>query len=183
MFIELNKSEAKKYGKELYQKWITKLTKSEIKSLKKYKLSSKKINNDARNNIKNIDVDNISKALKKATIDKNITVYREAHIKLLESNNTTMQKVSVGDVLIETGFMSSFLYCPKRIFKGKVRLKINVPAGTNGAYINQILFIYKWEMELLLDRGTALKVIGKTFDKGILSLEVVCINDNNFTEF
>ncbi|MCI7179002.1 MAG: hypothetical protein MSA26_00075 [Lachnospiraceae bacterium] len=183
MFIELNKSEAKKYGKELYRKWITKLTKSEIKSLKKYKLSSKKINNDARNNIKNIDVDNISKALKKATIDKNITVYREAHIKLLESNNTTIQKVSVGDVLIETGFMSSFLYRPKRIFKGKVRLKINVPVGTYGAYINEILFIYKWERELLFDRGTVLKVIGKSFDKGILLLEVVCINDNNSAEF
>ena len=85
--------------------------------------------------------------------------------------------------MIETGFMSSFLYRPKRIFKGKVRLKINVPVGTYGAYINEILFIYKWERELLFDRGTVLKVIGKSFDKGILLLEVVCINDNNSAEF
>ena len=177
MFKEFNKREAKKYGKEIYKKWRKKLTKSEIKSIKRYKRSSKKINCDARAATPNLDVDNISKALEKSIVGKDIIVYRESHIKFLQSNNTTMDKVSIGDKLIETGFMSTFLYRPKWAFKGKVRLKIYVPARTQGAYINQISNLYKWECEILFNRNMVLEVKDKYWEKNRVVLEVLCIDD------
>ena len=114
IFFELNKSQAKTYGTELYKK--LKLTKTEIKSLKKYRHSSDKINKAVRENKDSKDIYNISNVIQRAVVDKNIVVYRESHINFLKTNGTTIEKVKVGDLLIDDGFMSTFLYRPKMVF-------------------------------------------------------------------
>lgn len=138
-----------------------------------YKFSSVMINKNARRNKHSKRIYNISNAIQKSVIDKNIIVYRESHLDFLQSNNTTMQEVEVGDLLKEKGFMSTFLYRPKMVFNGKVRLKIKVPRGTHGAYINEISCIHKWENEMLFDKGMRLRVTNKNINKGILLLDVI----------
>ena len=135
-YINLSKKEAKKIGKQLYNDWH--ITSKEKIAFLIYRISSKRINSYARKDIDNNFVEIISNALKKSFINHEIVVKRETNKLFLESNRKDFNNVKINDVLIEKGFTSTFLYKPKWVCKGKVRLKIKVPKGINGAYINPL---------------------------------------------
>lgn len=179
----MNKREANKYGKMLYDKWIKKLTKREIVSLQKYKgiftfSTYQMINSALRSS--NVwrwrnDIENISSAIHKSVIDKNIICTRNASMKFIVNNDITIDSIELGVTLVEKGFMSTYLFKPKSRFTSKLVLIINVPAGTCGAYINNILPWWSFnrsEYEILFDCGTKLKVLGKKETKGRILLEV-----------
>lgn len=171
----LSKKQAKKYGNLIYKKWISKLTDKEIKSLKKYKFDSKRINKKTREGVVDEEVVAISSAIRKSVVDRNIVVWRESHVKFLESNDKTIDTVCVGDRLLEKGFMSTFLYRPIWACKGKVRLKIYIPKGTKGAYINRIICWHRWEHEMLFDRNSLLEVKKISVDKKRIVMEMIMV--------
>ena len=176
MFLKLTKSEAKAYGKLLYKKWIKQLTKAEITSLRKYKgvfvfSNYQKINTALRednvNSTKN-DIINISSAIEKSIVDRDIVCLRNSSVKFLQANGYTIETLSPGSILVEKGFMSTYLFKPKIRCTSKLVLVINVPKGTRGAYINNILPWWsgnKSEYELLFDKNTKLKVLEKSILK------------------
>ena len=183
VYLEMNKREAKKYGQMLYDEWVKKLTKREIISLQKYKgifnFSTYKMINSALRNSNVLrwhdDIENISNAIHKSVIDKNIICIRNASMKFIENNGMTIDSMEQGMTLVEKGFMSTYLFKPKCRFTSKLVLIIHVPAGTCGAYVNNILPWWsgnRSEYEILFDYGTKLKVLGKKEIKGRILLEV-----------
>lgn len=171
--------EAKKIGKRMYNKFKCKLTADEKKSLKKYKRDGQKINAMCRAGETSFYIDNISSAIKKSIIDENIIVTRETSIKFLEANSKSIMDIKVGDILKENGFTSTYLFSPilSKVFKGRIHLIIKIPKNTFGAYINYILpfSLYKFENELLLDRGAIFRVENSYFKNNRLFLEVLCL--------
>lgn len=105
MCFKMNKKEAQKYGNRLYKEWNLKLTRSEITSLQKYKeilviSNYKKINSSLRNDSKHHcenEINNISAAIKKSTIDQNIICIRNSLEKFFKSNGYTINSISKGD--------------------------------------------------------------------------------------
>lgn len=183
MFLKLNKSEAKSYGKSLYKKWIKELTKNEIVSLKKYKgffvfSNYQKINSALRENNKEHyqnDIENISSAIDKSIIDRDIVCIRNSSVKFLEANGFTTESIVPNAILTEKGFMSTYLFKPKWRFTAKIVLIVKVRKGTRGAYINNILPWWsgnKSEYEMLFNKNTRLKVVEKRTCKKRVYLEV-----------
>ena len=172
-YINLSKKEAKKIGKQLYNDWH--ITSKEKIAFLIYRISSKRINSYARKDIDNNFVEIISNALKKSFINHEIVVKRETNKLFLESNRKDFNNVKINDVLIEKGFTSTFLYKPKWVCKGKVRLKIKVPKGINGAYINPLFLGFRFENELLLDKNMSYIVEGKRYDAKCLYLDLLCL--------
>lgn len=182
----MNKREAKKYGKILYREWIKKLTRNEIKSLRKYKgififSNYQKINTALRENNKERyqkDIKNISSAIDKSIIDKDIVCIRNSSVKFLEANGFTIESIIPNAILTEKGFMSTYLFKPRWRFTAKIVLIIKVLKGARGAYINNILPWWsgnKSEYEMLFNKNTKLKVIGKRTCKKRVYLEVEMI--------
>lgn len=172
MYQILSRRQAKEYGKSIFTKWILKLTDKEIRCLKKYKFDSRRINKRTRSGDIDLEIEAISCAIKKSVIDRNIVVWRESHINFLESNNKNVDAICIGDVLVENGFMSTFLYRPAFTAKGRIRLKILVSKGTYGAYVNNISWYHKWEYEMLFDRNSVLEVKNIAYQKYSILLEV-----------
>lgn len=184
----MNKKEAKKYGNRLYKEWLLKLTRSEITSLQKYKgiliiSNYKKINSSLRNGSKRHcenEINNISAAIKKSTIDQDIICIRNSSVKFLEFNGYTINSISKGDILVEKGFMSTYLFKPISRCTTKLVLIIRVPKGTHGAYINNILPWWsgnKSEYEIIFDKDTKLQVIDKKAIRNRIYLEVEIIKN------
>lgn len=112
----------------------------------------------------------VSDALSKTTIKENIVVTRgmggdDAMTGLLNISTSELEQLLtdnpdglVGLVMRENGFLSTTID-PKvnASFKSKYELKLNVPAGTHGAYIAPVTR-FKDEHELLLDKGTAFRI-------------------------
>ncbi len=172
-YITFTKKEAKRFGKALYNNWHINL--KEKFAFFRYRAFSRKINKDARNNNDNAIVEIISKALKRSFINQEIVVKRETNKDFLSTNGTNFDDVKKDDILIEKGFTSTFLYQPKWIFKGTVRLKIRVPKGINGAYINPIFLGFQFEHELLLNKNMKYLVEDKRYEGKILYLDLLCL--------
>lgn len=115
-------------------------------------------------------IERVSDALSKTTIKENVVVARgmggdEAMTGLLNISVSELEQLLsdnpeglVGMVMRENGFLSTTV--DPRInaaFKSKYELKLNVPAGTHGAYIAPVTR-FKNEHELLLDKGTAFRI-------------------------
>lgn len=115
-------------------------------------------------------IERVSDALSKTTIKENVVVARgmggdEAMTGLLNISVSELEQLLsdnpeglVGMVMRENGFLSTTVD-PKinATFKSKYELKLNVPAGTHGAYIAPVTR-FKDEHELLLDKGTAFRI-------------------------
>lgn len=181
-----NKRETRIYGKELYKAWVKKLTNNEINSLRKYKgilifSNYLKINSALRKDLHDLyhnDVTNISNAINKSIINKDIVCIRNSSVKFLEANGFTIDSVESGITLIEKGFMSTYLYKPKCRFTAKLVLIIRVPKGARGAYINNILPWWSGnqsEHEMIFNKNSKLKVLEKRIQKKRVYLEVELI--------
>jgi hypothetical protein len=77
----------------------------------------------------------------------------------------------VGKVVEDKGFMSTSML-KNSSFNGDVKMKINVPKGTNGAYVGEISH-YPNEAELLLDKGQKM-IITEASEDSIGRLILTC---------
>lgn len=115
-------------------------------------------------------IERVSDALSKTAIKENVVVTRGmggdgAMTGLLNISVSELEQLLsdnpeglVGMVMRENGFLSTTV--DPRInaaFKSKYELKLNVPAGTHGAYIAPVTR-FENEHELLLDKGTAFRI-------------------------
>ena len=109
--------------------------------------------------------DDISKAIKKFDLDKDIICHRyvsKADYITGAMSSTEDLKNAIGKEYTEKGFTSTCLFehLTKK-FGGKtpIHLEIRIPKGTAGAYINDFSEKKNLEWEYLLDRGTRFKVL------------------------
>lgn len=123
------------------------------------------INDDIRSTI-----DNLSSALSKTSISENVTVSRgigdeNAMSNLLGISSSDFEALLAdnpnnlaGMVMKDSGFMSTTVNSRvTSTFSSKFELRLNVPEGTQGAYIAPLSGLVH-EHELLLDKGTSFVV-------------------------
>ncbi|TPR39121.1 hypothetical protein DY037_01500 [Apilactobacillus micheneri] len=161
---------SKKDYKNLYSdgaKWAKHLSKSQYRAVGDYSLSgytndntylrtgkSKKITKTKR------EVKNVQDALRKFKLRKPITVYRGLN-GIGYSKGLNGQPSQVGSIYSDKAFQSTsvdqdaaigFLNTSEKNPNNNILIKLNVPAGNNGAYINSISKS-KNEKEYLLNSG------------------------------
>ena len=99
----------------------------------------------------------IYSALSDARIPCDCVVYRGMSSAALGNLENLSDEELVGKVYTDNGFMSTSLN-RNDAFSGKVQLEIEVPAGTNGAYVGYIGQHGHAESEVLLNMGQYLKI-------------------------
>jgi NAD+--asparagine ADP-ribosyltransferase len=114
--------------------------------------------------------ENISSALKKANVPEDVVVYRGASKSALGELKDLSKEDMVGKVIEDKGFMSTSML-ENSSFNGDVKMKINVPKETNGAYVGEIS--YYPEAEMLLDKGQKM-IITEAAEDSIGRLILTC---------
>lgn len=100
-------------------------------------------------------------ALSKAKIPEECVVYRGASLEALGAYQHLSDQELIGKTIRDRGFMSTSLR-EKDSFGGKVKLKITVPKGANGAYVGYISQYGHNESEVLFCDGQVMKITGVT---------------------
>jgi hypothetical protein len=100
--------------------------------------------------------------LSRANMPCNTIVYRKISDELLMiySKGKDLSHLTEGDILVEDGYMSTSLSrqkVEKICIHGQIILKIKVPQGTHGGYINDITAT-KGEEEVLFNKNQHLKI-------------------------
>ena len=158
------------------EEWINELTSEEMRAIKKYTKNSgdpaddkfyARLNAMLRGNIPENDTLNyyseqISNGISKFKLKHNITCYRVL-------DHDVYSAFTAGDFLIEKQFVSTSVVKSGTLNK-PFKVKINVPKGTRGAYIEG-LSKYKTQREFLLDKNLIYKVIAK--NESSIELEVI----------
>jgi hypothetical protein len=178
-FLKFNSNdEASLWGKFMYNPWINSLSKEELSALKIYtgEVFYSNINDTLRgfsnftyNNEKYCDL--ITSALSKARTPANLVVFRGTSKMMLGQLKNLPADQLVGKVMEDKAFMSTSLL-EGEVYDSNLILVMNVPKGTQGAYIGNLSFLHG-EFEFLLNRGYRM-VINKVISKnpGYLKLEV-----------
>jgi hypothetical protein len=170
--VPQNKSKLQKKANAITDKrWLEGLTEDERKNLKRYtdsaafygevnsKLRTGKdrlgnVFSKADSKFLNKGTKDITKALDRASLSQDTVVYRR-----FGDHSSKLKGLKVGDSFIDKGFSSTSLDLDlgnKEFFQAEIFIK----KGSNAAYIEDISAI-KAERELLLQRNTKFKVIGK----------------------
>ena len=130
------------------------------------------------------------RGLNKFKLDEDLRVYRQSSSQLLEqlgipSYNTgiwgdsgnksefmSALKSRIGSVVKDHGFTSTSML--KDAWGGDVRYEINIPKGTNCAYVAHMSQHHS-EMELLLNRGTSFRITGVREEGGepVVTMKVI----------
>lgn len=149
------------------QKWIQSLNPEEIRAIKKYTKNSGDPNDDkffarlnamlrgdiSQNENLNYYSDLISDSISKFELKHDIVCYRA-----IEFNPYVDFKI--GDIFIEPQFTSTSIVKSKALNKPFI-LKINVPKGSQGAYIESISQ-YPAQREFIIDKDSAFKIVSKS---------------------
>ena len=148
-----NTQNAIRWADKNFESWEKKISQGERGALIDYQLHSYKPMNDAlrRGIIPEKyakDVVNMDSVIKKGVVDKNVRVFRGT------SDRSWLEKLKVGDTVIDNGFVSTTLtregaggYLGTR----GAFMVIDIPKGTNAAWMNALKNI--GEEELILPRG------------------------------
>ncbi|MCY8929882.1 T7SS effector LXG polymorphic toxin [Bacillus subtilis] len=157
--------EAHQWGSKYYDDWIKSLTPSEQEAIKQYTGDDyKKINDYLRgisDSLDGIDLDtiyNIKNGLDKARVPHNLQVYRGTDLRPLESlieinkYGDINAESLIGKIFRDNGFVSTAIVKESSFDHMEVSWEINVPAGTNAAYLGKISH-FPNEAELLLNFG------------------------------
>lgn len=157
--------EAHQWGSKYYDDWIKSLTPSEQDAIKQYTGDDyKKINDYLRgisDSLDGIDLDtiyNIKNGLDKARVPHNLQVYRGTDLRPLESlieinkYGDINAESLIGKTFRDNGFVSTAIVKESSFDHMEVSWEINVPAGTNAAYLGKISH-FPNEAELLLNFG------------------------------
>ena len=133
---------------------------------------------------------NCQKGLKKFKLDEDLRVYRQSSSQLLEQlgipsydsgspwsggNKSEFMKVlksRIGSVVKDHGFTSTSML--KDAWGGDVKYEINIPKGTNCAYVAHMSQHHS-EMELLLNRGSSFRITGVREEGGypVVTMKVI----------
>lgn len=182
--IALNNNRAEELGKGLngFNKAWTKL---DVSALKYYTGSAySEINQALRTDrtkeareevIKKIK--QMDKAFKKTTLQEDMLVVRGSGYQAIGSENyvkaTSDPSILVGMEIYDKGYMSTSI-STGGAFSGDIQLQIMLPKGTtNVAYVSDISS-YRTEFELLLNRGTKLRVIKADKIGNTNSIKLLC---------
>lgn len=148
-------TEADEWGEKHDKRWVDNLSVSEREAVTEYTGTRyKNINavfrgKESAYTGRNAEIaENISNALKKANVPEDLVVYRGASKRALGEFKNSLKEDMVGKVIEDKGFMSTSML-EKSSFKGDVKIIINFPKGTNGAYVDEIS--YYPEAKMLLD--------------------------------
>jgi len=146
-----------------YDSWHKGMTERENDGLITYQTSNylqinghlrggKKISEENQEAIKNID-----KALSKATVPRDVTVYRGIEVETLSDLLGSDQPGWVGQTIEDKAYISTTVN-KKRTFPG-VSMEIRVPKGSKGGYLGNLPGgVHNNEQELLLGRGQKLLI-------------------------
>jgi len=147
-------------GNEISRQHKAVLTRRELEALRSYKEEGfSRINTVARRGGKSKEMPGIDSALKKNLLQEDVVVYRGINIK---------PNTMAGKTVTDMGYMSTSL--DPSIAAGFAEstgtiLRIRIPAGTPTAYMERMVILGKGESEMILGRGTKLKLSSQT--KGI----------------
>ncbi|MYL42507.1 ADP-ribosyltransferase [Virgibacillus massiliensis] len=160
-----NLDEANEWGNLYYNDWITSLSESEKEAIKRYTGNDyRKINNYLRgvsDSLEGLDIqviDNITSGLDKAYVPRNLKVYRGTDLKpfidlyKLNDEGEVIVDSLIGKTIKDDGFTSTAMVRESSFGHMNVSWEINVPEGSNAAYIGGISH-YPNEAELLLNAG------------------------------
>jgi hypothetical protein len=106
--------------------------------------------------VKSVQANNnlLSNELQKHKIHKPLVVYKsisESKLESLMGDKSLSYNNLKGTTLHDKGFVSTSLFWEKTLIYNKYLLKINIPAGTKGAFLEPITST-KCEYEILLDK-------------------------------
>jgi len=99
----------------------------------------------------------LHQALSRAEIQDDCTVYRGVSEKALGKLRFLPEKMLVGKVFSDKGFMSTSLE-KGNAFGGGDLLEISVPKGSHGAYVGDISSAGHYETEVLFDAGQVMRI-------------------------
>lgn len=154
---------ASKWGKETYKSWEKSLTAEEKEAVTTYTGSwATDVNAKLRTSgdVSSWDkssVANLDKALAKGSLPEDLIVHRGmSYSKLTDAMESGA--LTPGSILHDKGYGSSSVHSD-RAFTGNVRLRVRVPAGSPGAYVEN-LSSHKSELEFLLPRNSSYVIKG-----------------------
>jgi hypothetical protein len=172
------------WGNSMYKSWLDNLTKEEFNAIKKYTGEVFYSNiNDTLRGLNTFMYSNerycnlITAALAKARTPDNIVAYRGTSKMMLgELRKLPVERLE-GRIIEDKAFMSTSLI-EGEIYDSNLILQMNIPKGTQGAYLGGLSFI-KDEYEFLLNRGYQLfikRVINDTSYFLKLEVDILCIS-------
>lgn len=166
-----NIEEAHAWGEKEFSNWVDNLTPHENKAIQDYARGGSDVNKYLRGYSETINQDEIrrvyeiNKALDKAEIPSDMTVYRGTGVSAIKEylpyrgqiTEDTIKNL-VGQKIKDDAFMSTSVL-KEASFHGKdVSWIINAPKGSNGAYIGTISRYGKQELEVLFNVGQEMVV-------------------------
>lgn len=158
-----NSKGAMAWGEDNYKGWTESLSDSERSAITGYThKGDRAINGQLRKgNVRPAvqeQIDQIDAALERSTIPESVVVYRNVGQTFL---GDTPPEDAVGQVFRDKAFISTSLQEFRLEHDEDIQLKIEVPAGSRGAYIAGVSG-WPRETEVLLPRGTAIELTGYT---------------------
>ncbi|WP_077850647.1 ADP-ribosyltransferase [Clostridium felsineum] len=160
-----NMDQANEWGSQYYDNWLKSLNDSERNAIRQYTGNDyKKINNYLRGVNDSLDgvdpqvIEDIKSGLKKASVPHDMKVYRGTDLNPLRNLIDVGKDGSldfsslVGKTFKDDGFMSTALVKESSFDYMNVSWEINVPKGTEAAYVSKISY-FPDEAELLLNAG------------------------------
>lgn len=161
--------DAGKFGDKFYGEWLKSLSAEEKEAIRIYTGNDyTKINNYLRGIAGDLDgvdpkvVENLNSALSKAKVPYNMTVYRGTDLFPFEDlyelnwNGGIDCDTLIGKTVSDKAFMSTAIL-ENSSFNKEVLWTINIPAGSNAAYIAS-LSKYPAEAELLFNSGQSMVI-------------------------
>ena len=173
-----DKTEAQKWGINEYSTWKSGLSAEETSALSAY------TGDDCYQNINAVlrgaesqyngnnerIVQQLSQALSKASVPRNVTLFRGASKIMLGKYINLPPEKLIGKVISDKAFMSTSLV-DEGAFDADLTLVIETPEGAQGAYIGNLSY-YPDEVEVLLNKGQQM-VIKNVLDAGTPNMKIV----------
>ena len=151
--------------RESFKRWKSKLSKEEVKALKKYRrsntflLNGVNINAKIRNGEECKEAEYLSNAINKFDLLENIIAYRT----IGKKEKGFIQKFSIGEIFKFDDYKG--LHVKNEIKNNPLTdpsgyILFLLPKGSKAAYINDITILYRHEKELLIDKGQQYSLVG-----------------------
>ena len=178
-FIEFSdKAEAQRWGLHEYSTWANELSNEEASAINEYtgdncfqNINAVLRDAESQYNGSNAQiVQQLNQALRKASVPKNIILFRGASKIMLGKYADFPPEQLIGKVISDKAFMSTSLV-NEGAFNSDLTLIIEAPEGAQGAYIGNLSY-YPDETEVLLNREQQI-VIKEVLDAGTSNMKIV----------
>ncbi|MGN4124587.1 ADP-ribosyltransferase [Lysinibacillus sphaericus] len=173
-----NIEEAHQWGSKNYDSWLNSLTESEKNAIRQYTGNDySKINSYLRGQSRSLDgvdpkvITDIKTGLGKAKVPHDMQAYRGTDLRPFESiidiseDGKYYFESLIGKTIKDNGFVSTAIVKESSFDHLNVSWVINVPKGTNAAYVSKISH-YPDEAELLFNVGQEMIIKNVKHDSG-----------------